>query len=138
MKRKHNGGYSLIEVLIAMAVLGIITVPTTSALLTAHRMNVKAEQMLEAQLEVSSAVESLMATGIASGTDYSNIETSFNVKVDPPERVIEGGVQQPYYKVVVTSEDDDSVTVTTYIRETPKPPASPENPKNGGSTNEET
>lgn len=116
MKRKHNGGYSLIEVLIAMAVLGIITVPTTSALLTAHRMNVKAEQMLEAQLEVSSAVESLMATGIVSSADHSEIENTFNVTIQKEQAKSEGNALLPYYNVTVTSKEVDSVSVDTQIR----------------------
>lgn len=110
MKRKHNGGYSLIEVLIAMAVLGIITVPTTSALLTAHRMNVKAEQMLEAQLDVSSAVETLMATGVVNNHDYGTEQ------VDVTVETVDGVVS--YYKVTVKSNvnDMEDVSVTTYIR----------------------
>lgn len=109
MKRKHNGGYSLIEVLIAMAVLGIITVPTTSALLTAHRMNVKAEQMLEAQLDVSSEVEKLMATGAKLG-NYST------EKVDVKVVQVDGVTS--YYEVTVNSriENVKDVSVTTHIR----------------------
>lgn len=120
MKRKHNGGYSLIEVLIAMAVLGIVTIPTTSALLTAHRMNVKADAMLQAQLQVSSAVEVMMAEGIktanigndaAAGTDQKyklpdDIEATavVNTNTDPTDL---------YYQVTVSSGD---VQVVTYIR----------------------
>ena len=113
MKRKHNGGYSLIEVLIAMAVLGIITVPTTSALLTAHRMNVKAEQMLEAQLDVSSAVESLMATGVNKATNYDT--ELVNIEVEDVSGVT------AYYKVTVNSQIENvkDVSVTTYIRKAP-------------------
>lgn len=123
MKRKHNGGYSLIEVLIAMAVLGIITIPTTSALLTAHRMNVKAEQMLEAQLDVSSAVETLMAEGVSQElTDYTNDTQYPGVKITTKKytETMDNGtvITHPYYEVTVTSnmEKMDSVFVETYIR----------------------
>ena len=105
MKRKHNGGYSLIEVLIAIAVLGIVTVPATSALITAHRVNVQAENMLTAQLEVSSKVEELMATGVNKTTDYDT-----QTVVVAVEDVV--GITS-YYKVTVKSED---VSVTTHIR----------------------
>ena len=116
MKRKHNGGYSLIEVLIAMAVLGIITVPTTSALLTAHRMNVKAEQMLEAQLEVSSVVEELMAKGISRGKNANDTFVIDDVTVTIKEK------KATYYKVTVeknnpTGENLD-VSIETHIRAT--------------------
>lgn len=129
MKRKHNGGYSLIEVLIAIAVLGIVTVPATSALITAHRVNVQAENMLTAQLEVSSAVETLMAEGINPRYDYQadadnkypnvNIETS--VKATDPTT----GTELPYYNVTVKSNDPDldSVFVETYIRAVETTPA---------------
>lgn len=122
MKRKHNGGFSLIEVLVAMAVLGIVTIPTTSALLTAHRMNVKAEQMLEAQLDVSSAVEELMADGANQVyTEYEDEANYPGVKITTEE--LSG---KPYcYKVVVTSKKDESVSVTTYIRKIAQPAQNP-------------
>lgn len=121
MKRKHNGGYSLIEVLIAISVLGIVTLPTTSALLTAHRMNVKAEQMLEAQLQVSSAVETLMMEGIVSNGDYKNEEKYPGVIITPVqyEETSADGTKTlyPYYEVTVKSADRKlDVSVTTYIR----------------------
>ena len=121
MKRKHNGGYSLIEVLIAISVLGIVTLPTTSALLTAHRMNVKAEQMLEAQLQVSSAVETLMMEGIVSNGDYKNEEKYPGVIMTPVqyEETSADGTKTlyPYYEVTVKSADRKlDVSVTTYIR----------------------
>jgi len=116
MKRKHNGGYSLIEVLIAMAVLGIVTVPTTSALLTAHRMNVKAEQMLEAQLEVSSVVEELMAKGITKGKTEGNTIEMSDVTVTIKENNV------TYYKVTVEKNNPSGesldVSVETHIRAT--------------------
>lgn len=120
MKRKHNGGFSLIEVLVAMAVLGIVTIPTTSALLTAHRMNVKAEQMLEAQLDVSSAVETLMATGLdktkVQGTEKIYKETKIE-QYDVTAKITDD-TNPFYYKISVTSNMDEmeSVCVTTYIR----------------------
>lgn len=110
MKSKFNGGYSLIEILIAMAVLGIVMIPATSALLTAHRMNAKAEAMLQAQLQVSSAVETLMAKGISQEcnkdrTKCSDVEISAELVTD-----------KPYYKVTVTSKEEPSVSIITYIR----------------------
>ena len=111
MKRKHNGGYSLIEVLIAMAVLGIITIPTTSALLTAHRMNVKAENMMVAQLNVSSAIETLMAEGISAEYEKNTTKcegVEITAKLDPAKSY--------YYNVTVTSTEDESVSITTQVR----------------------
>ena len=64
MKNKQDGGFSLIEVVLAMVILALIVVPTCSSLVLSYRVNAKADAMLQAQLAVSSAVEQLMAEGI--------------------------------------------------------------------------
>lgn len=87
-KRKQNGGYSLIEVLIAITVLGIIVVPICSSLITSFRMNAKTESILQAQLAVSSAVETLMSEGITEDSDdYKKDDDRFKrvtVKTEEP------------------------------------------------------
>lgn len=123
MKHKHNAGFSLIEVLVAMAVLGVVVIPVCSSLILSFRINAKSDAMLQAQLAVSSAVETLMAEGIdpdAAGVeDYGKTEETDRF----PDAVIEA-VQQtdddsnplPYYEVTVT-DNNGLVTVTTYIRQ---------------------
>lgn len=64
MKNKQEGGFSLIEVVLAMVILALIVVPTCTSLVLSFRVNAKADAMLQAQLAVSSAVEQLMAAGI--------------------------------------------------------------------------
>lgn len=64
MKNKQDGGFSLIEVVLAMVILALIVVPTCTSLVLSFRVNAKAEALLQAQLAVSSAVEELMAKGI--------------------------------------------------------------------------
>lgn len=64
MKNKQEGGFSLIEVVLAMVILALIVVPTCTSLVLSFRVNGKADAMMQAQLAVSSAVEKLMATGI--------------------------------------------------------------------------
>lgn len=128
MKRKHNGGYSLIEILIAIAVLGIVTIPATTSLLTAHRVNVQAEKMLTAQLQVSSAVETLMAVGI--------VDNKIDITVAPEEgcypykglmgfdavAMVKQNThpEKLYYEVTVRSTEVESVSVTTHIRAVPE------------------
>lgn len=107
--KKHNGGYSLVEILIAMALLAIITIPTCTSLVLSVRINAGTDKMLKAQLAVSSTVEILMAEGIG-GVDYANRFDDVEVKTE------EDG--QGYW-VTVTSTVDESVTVTTYIRKDP-------------------
>ena len=136
MKQKHNGGFSLIETVVAIAILGLIVVPCCSGLLMAIRINEKAQQMMQAQLAVSSAVETLMAEGInpvfaAIGNeehglkinaeyDWYSVDAEGNL-IDDIDRLPEVTVVtthragQSFYTVTV-SDNDELVTVTTTIR----------------------
>ena len=69
MKTKNDQGFSLIEVLVAIVILAAFVVPTCSALVLSARMNAKAQALMQAQLDVSSAVEILMARGIKVDSD---------------------------------------------------------------------
>ena len=141
MKQKNNGGYSLIEVLVAISILGIIVSPVCANLLMSLRATEKTDEILQAQLAVSSAVETLMAEGIpweehvnCNPTGCTLLEHAY---YDCGE-ANEAGVYQNagilgnrfknvtvetwheraedlYYKVEVTSELEPAVSVTTYI-----------------------
>lgn len=130
MKQKHNEGFSLIEVLVGIVLLGVFVVPTCAGLVMSHRINAKTDAVMQAQLAVSSAVETLMAEGIEESqikidgddTDYG-FQTVDGVagKVDRFPDVtmkIEKEDDTPYYNVVVT-DNDDLVSVTTVIRAAP-------------------
>lgn len=101
MKQKHNEGFSLIETVVAIAILGLIVVPSCSALLMSIRINEKTQRMMQAQLAVSSAVETLMAEGI----DPAEVKEDGDYKPDPssPLRIVvtQDG-SELYYKVVVS------------------------------------
>lgn len=116
MKQKHNGGYSLIEVLVAIAVLGIIVTPLCNSLVTSFRMNAKTESVLQAQLAVSSAVEILMAEGITEeAVDYGNDEGRFPdvvIKTTP----VKNAEGVPFYYNVELKDNGGLVTLTTQIR----------------------
>jgi prepilin-type N-terminal cleavage/methylation domain-containing protein len=121
MKAKHNGGFSLIEVLIAMVILAMIVVPTCTALVMSTKINAKTEALTQAQLAVSSAVETLMSKGIdPSLFNNNNEETKIVDKTSFPGLTVtvESVDGQAYYKVTVTyyEADDALVTVDTFIR----------------------
>lgn len=62
-KQNSCGGFSLVEVLVAIAVLAVVIVPIGSALTTAFRLNAASDEAMRDQLAVSGAVETLMAEG---------------------------------------------------------------------------
>lgn len=107
MHSKHNAGFSLVEILVAIAILGVITVPMLAGMTAAIRVNNTAEKMMRAQLAVSSTVETLMATGISAQMNET-APNGVTIHADKENQ------EDPYYKVTVSC---GGVEVTTYIRE---------------------
>lgn len=139
MKNQNNAGYSLIEVLVAILLLGILSVPLCNSLVLGHKMNVKSQTLLQAQLEVSAAVEQLMAEGITEEDETYDVpegpgsEDRFpDVKIKTIQAKTDSKEQLPYYQVTVTSETDPNVSVITYIRATASDPT--ETSGEGGGT----
>ena len=87
---KRNGGFSLVEVLVAIVLLGATIVPISTALVTSLRINDRTESMLQAQLDVSSAVEHLMAEGIT-----EEFCTNLMAPEDTPEWMEEENSENP-------------------------------------------
>ena len=138
MNNKHNAGFSLIEVLVAIVILAAIVVPTCSSLVLSHRMNAKTEELMQAQLDVSSAVETLMAEGIAyedftATPDYTinkktvgDVEKSVvtdakaeikDIRFDDVKIMVIEQEKDPHcYTVTFTSRSNQDVYVTTIIR----------------------
>lgn len=142
MNVKDNKGFSLVELLVAIAIMAAFVIPTCSAFVLTARMNNKTDEMMQAQLAVSSAVETLMAEGIDQETleDFTETEQDINgVKVKiwqyedprfPTVRILVSEVYKekdrkngeesvsyelmPWYQVEVETEDE-SVKVTTSI-----------------------
>ena len=97
-----------------MAILALIVIPVSTGMVTAFKMNAKAEKLMYAELAVSSAVESLMSTGIGGPPDeYPDVHIDKSVEEDGA-----------YYKVTVKSKEVADVTVVTYIRAVDSPEAS--------------
>ena len=113
--RKHNqtAGFSLIEVLVAITILGLVVVPIGSSLVLSFRLNARSEDTLQAQLAVSSAVETIMAEGFTDIDDYN--DRFDNIKV---VEVTPNPSDAAHY-ITVSSTDVDSVSVTTFVRPVP-------------------
>lgn len=143
MKRKNNEGFSLVEILVAMAILAAAVIPACSSLILSHRLNAKTDSLLQKQLAVSSAVEALMAKGIPENYDelvdvqnpsgevqwWLNLENNFpGVTVSEPvptkvtETIGDEDVERIiYYNVSVSSEIEEGkteadITVTITVR----------------------
>lgn len=121
MKKKYNEGFSLVETLIAIAVLALIVIPTCSGIIMAFRMNAKSDQLMKAQLAVSSAVETLMAEGIPADTENTLDDADYG-DADPGKRFEDVVIRVSkadagsYYTVVVTSVLDEDVSAETCVR----------------------
>jgi prepilin-type N-terminal cleavage/methylation domain-containing protein len=138
VKKKHDEGFSLVELLVSIVILAAIVLPTCTSLVLSYRLNAKSRDMMQAQLAVSSTVETLMAQGI----DAERVATlKANNQVNADQHIIydcawdseksELSQTDDYPEVVITitedksadgyvtltvSDDDGLVTVTTQIR----------------------
>lgn len=112
--KQNNHGFSLIETVVAMAILGAFSVSIATSLVLSLRMNEKTSTLMQEQMAVSSAVEALMAEGIESdfATQKAPIESQHSVSVTAAKT----NDSDPYFNVTVTSSDGN-VSVTTQIRE---------------------
>ena len=140
MQNKHDEGFSLVEILVAIVILAAFVVPICSALVMTNEMNNRTDALMQAQLDVSSAVETLMAKGIPDDTeetpengDYGWFTTTAKEKDDDGNEIEVEVVKDPYpnviikvlpvkgkpwFSVTVTSKDT-LVTVTTSVRAVP-------------------
>ena len=109
-ENRGTAGFSLIEVLAAITVLGLVAAPVSASLVLSHRLNVRSQQLLQAQLAVSNAVETLMAEGISEASADYRPGNFPGVSISTEQ---EGAA----YHVTVSSNNADlDVTVETYIR----------------------
>lgn len=129
MKRSCAAGFSLLEVIVAIAILGLVVVPVCSGLLVSARINQRSESLLQAQMDVTTAVETLMAerintsklTPVGDGGEYTT--DRFPGVTVTAEKAADGT-----FTVTVASTREESVVVTTTIR------AAASSGTNGGGT----
>lgn len=130
MKRSCAAGFSLLEVIVAIAILGLVVVPVCSGLLVSARINQRSESLLQAQMDVTTAVETLMAEGIdTSRLTQQDGSGKYTTDRFPGATVTaEEVTDKKTFTVTVASTREESVVVTTTIR------TAPSSGTNGGGT----
>lgn len=114
--KERTAGFSLLEVVVAIAIIGLISAPICSSLILAGRINAHSQAVMEAHLNVRTAVETLMKDGVtAESNEYRKNEFSH---VTIATEKVDG---KPYYRVTVKDKHTEPlVTVETYVRAVPE------------------
>lgn len=109
--KQRTAGFTLVEVIVAIAIMGLVSAPICASLVLAGRINARSQAVMEAQLHVRSAVETLMEEGVTEASDAYR-------KSDFPKVTIitVKDSKNPYYHVTVSDKPTKLVTVDTYVR----------------------
>ena len=134
---KNKSGASLIEVLIAIVILGMVVVPLGSSFVLSVRLNTRSRALMQEQIAVSNAVEVLMARGIAYDSDFQAVDPTDleNVSVNLELPVTDEDGKPLYYPVTVTSVSSGEGTrysLETTVRAVALPQEPDPEPGEGG------
>ena len=114
--KERTAGFTLLEVVVAIAILGLVSAPICSSLILAGRINAHSQAVMEAHLNVRTAVEILMQDGVTAESENYREDKFPDVKIKT-EKVID----KPYYHVTVSDRRTEPlVTVETDIRAVPE------------------
>ena len=114
--KERTAGFSLLEVVVAIAILGLVSAPICSSLILAGRINAHSQVVMEAHLNVRTAVEILMQDGVTEANLHYRESDFPDVTI---ETVKDG--DNPYYHVTVSDKRTEPlVTVETDIRAVPE------------------
>lgn len=115
--KERTAGFSLLEVVVAIAIIGLISAPICSSLILAGRINAHSQVVMEAHLNVRTAVETLMKDGVTEASADYRAGAFPNVTVKT-----EKDGDNPYYRVTVSDKhtEEPLVKVETYVRAVPK------------------
>ena len=121
LMKNATAGSTLIEVVLAITILGLVSAPICSSLVLAARINARSREVMTAQLNVSSAVERLMAEGLAVDTsDDSDWKWEKECGLAVVAVNHDKSEENVYYNVTVSDrESDPLVTVTTTVKAAP-------------------
>lgn len=114
--KERTAGFSLLEVVVAITIIGLISAPICTSLILAGRINAHSQAVMEAHLNVRTAVETLMQDGVTEERNNYRAEDFSNVTVKTKK---DG--DNPYYHVTVSDQRTEPlVTVETDIRAVPE------------------
>ena len=114
--KERTAGFTLLEVVVAIAILGLVSAPICSSLILAGRINAHSQVVMEVHLNVRTAVEILMQDGVTAASSAYR-ESDFPDVTIKTEKV-DG---KPYYHVTVSDKRTEPlVTVETDIRAVPE------------------
>lgn len=116
--KERTAGFSLLEVVVAIAIIGLISAPICSSLILAGRINAHSQVVMEAHLNVRTAVETLMKDGVTAESDNYRADEFPKVTIETKK----DHDSDPYYHVTVSDKhtEEPLVTVKTYVRAVPK------------------
>lgn len=109
--KERTAGFSLLEVVVAIAIIGLISAPICSSLILAGRINAHSQAVMEAHLNVRTAVETLMKDGVTAESNNYRADEFPKVTI----KTVKDG-ENPYYHVTVSDKPTKLVTVKTYVR----------------------
>lgn len=111
--KERTAGFSLLEVVVAIAIIGLISAPICTSLILAGRINAHSQAVMEAHLNVRTAVETLMKNGVTAESKNYRADEFPNVTI----KTKKDNSSDPYYHVTVSDKRTEPlVTVETYVR----------------------
>lgn len=111
--KERTAGFSLLEVVVAIAIIGLISAPICSSLILAGRINAHSQAVMEAHLNVRTAVETLMKDGVTAESNNYRADEFPKVTIKTKKE----DSSDPYYRVTVSDKPTEPlVTVKTYVR----------------------
>ena len=114
--KERTAGFSLLEVVVAIAIIGLISAPICSSLILAGRINAHSQAVMEAHLNIRTAVETLMQDGVTAESNNYRADEFPHVTI--ATKKVDG---KPYYHVTVSDKPTESlVKVETYVRAVPE------------------
>lgn len=114
--KERTAGFTLLEVVVAIAILGLVSAPICSSLILAGRINAHSQVVMEAHLNVRTAVEILMQDGVTEENPTYRADEFSTVTIKTEK--VDG---KPYYHVTVSDKRTEPlVTVETDIRAVPE------------------